>query len=116
MTYYLYSARYGFGNLRKIHSESRSIYGRVSNLMRIKSAQYSGGSSKTTRQLKHYQSTDNSMAFLILISAVTTFSALGQPHTNYVTSVERMSYADCVKVKNAVTKQHHTATCVKEGK
>ena len=56
------------------------------------------------------------MALLILISAVQTFTALGQPHTNYVASVERVSFTDCEKIKKGLAKQHVVAACIKEGK
>jgi hypothetical protein len=56
------------------------------------------------------------MALLVLISAVTTFTALGQPNTNYVASVERVKLADCEKIKAGLSKQHVVVTCIKEGK
>jgi hypothetical protein len=56
------------------------------------------------------------MAYLVMISVVTTFSALGKPHDSYVSSVERIKYADCLAVKDAVSKAHHAVTCIKEGK
>jgi hypothetical protein len=55
------------------------------------------------------------MALLILISAVTTYSSLGSPHINYVASVERVHYKDCLVIKKAAPKQH-VVTCLKESK
>ena len=57
------------------------------------------------------------MALLVLISAVTTFSALGQPHTNYVASVERVTVTDCEKIKRGLDGKHHQVVAfIKEGK
>jgi hypothetical protein len=56
------------------------------------------------------------MAYLVMISVVTTFSPLGKPHDSFVASVERVKYADCLMIKDAVSKVKHTATCIKEGK
>jgi hypothetical protein len=55
------------------------------------------------------------MSLAVIISIVTTFSALGQPRTNYVASVERMKTADCLIIKQSIDK-HHTVDCVRETK
>ena len=55
-------------------------------------------------------------ALMVIISAVVTFSALGQPHTNYVASVERVKFADCEKIKSGLSKHHAVVDCIKETK
>lgn len=55
-------------------------------------------------------------ALMVIISAVVTFSALGQPHTNYVASVERVQYKDCEKIKKSLAMQHTVVDCIKESK
>lgn len=54
------------------------------------------------------------MAYLVMISVVTTFSALGKPHDSYVASVERVKYTECVTIRDAVSKAHHVVTCIKD--
>jgi len=54
-------------------------------------------------------------ALMVIISMVTTFTALGQPHTNYIASVERVKMADCLIVKKSIDK-HHVVDCIKETK
>jgi hypothetical protein len=58
---------------------------------------------------------EKKMSLAVIISIVTTFSALGQPRTNYVASVERMKTADCLIIKQSIDK-HHTVDCVRETK
>ena len=53
------------------------------------------------------------MALMIVISVVYTFSALGTPHANYISSVERIKMADCQTVKAAADK-HRVIVCLKE--
>lgn len=55
------------------------------------------------------------MALAVIISMVTTFTALGQQHINYVASVERMKMADCLVVKQSIDK-HHVVDCIAESK
>jgi hypothetical protein len=55
------------------------------------------------------------MALAVIISMVTTFSALGQQHINYVASVERIKMADCLVIKQSIDK-HHIVDCIKEAK
>jgi hypothetical protein len=55
------------------------------------------------------------MAFAVIISVVTTFTALGQQHINYVASVERMALKDCLVIKQSIDK-HHVVDCIKEAK
>ena len=55
------------------------------------------------------------MALAVIISMVTTFSALGQPHINYVANVERMALKDCLVVKQSIDK-HHVVDCISESK
>ena len=56
------------------------------------------------------------MALMVIISAVVTFSALGQPHTNYVASVEHVKFADCQTIKKSLAVQHVVVDCIKEVK
>ena len=56
------------------------------------------------------------MALLIIISSVVTFSALGQPHTNYVASVERVKFSDCENIKKSLAIQAVVVDCIKESK
>lgn len=55
------------------------------------------------------------MALAIIISVVTTFSALGQPKINYVTSIERVKMADCLIIKKSIDK-HFKVDCMRESK
>jgi hypothetical protein len=55
------------------------------------------------------------MALMVIISMVTTFSALGQQHISYVASVERVKMADCITVKKSID-NHHVVDCIKESK
>ena len=55
-------------------------------------------------------------ALMVIISDVVTFSALGQPHTNYVASVERVKFADCEKIKKGLAVQNVVVDCIKESK
>ena len=56
------------------------------------------------------------MALAVIISMVTTFSALGQPHINYVANVERMALKDCLVVKQSIDNKHHVVDCIAESK
>ena len=55
-------------------------------------------------------------ALMVIISAVVTFSALGQPHTSYVASVDRVKFSDCEKIKKGLAAQNVVVDCIKESK
>ncbi len=55
------------------------------------------------------------MDFMITISLVTTFTALGVPQKNFVSSVEKIKHSDCLLVQRAMPKEHKVV-CVKTAK
>lgn len=56
------------------------------------------------------------MVLMVLVSAVVTFSGLGQPHTNYVASVERVPAKTCEIAKKNLAVQHIVVDCLRESK
>src|SRR5574343_1337158 len=47
-----------------------------------------------------------SMVWAVIISLVTTYSALGVPHDNYVATVEKMKHSDCITLQKTLAKSH----------